>query len=120
MKNGGKLKTENNVYNEAYDDGNFMFNRREKEEELIYIFISQLSVIYFLENGLWIEITIIHTGTEMELRYLKKKKTVLWPHIFISFFHSSFNIPPLCEVSTKKSIVDYIERFPFKLKKLKG
>ena len=23
MKNGGKLKTENNVYNEAYDDGNF-------------------------------------------------------------------------------------------------
>ena len=52
MKNGGKLKTENNVYNEAYDDGNFMFNRREKEEELIYIFISQRSVIYFLENGL--------------------------------------------------------------------
>ena len=50
MENGGKLKTKNNVYNEEYDDGKFDVQLRKQVRGVI---ISQRSIIYFLEKGLW-------------------------------------------------------------------
>ena len=51
MKNGGELKTENNVYNEACDDGNSGVQSKRKATGF-NLFILQRSVVYFSKKGL--------------------------------------------------------------------
>ena len=52
MKNGGKLKTENNVYNEACDDGNVdVQSKRQAIGFNLCLFYNDLSSTFF-EKGL--------------------------------------------------------------------
>ena len=66
MKNGGKLKTENNVYNEACGDGNF--DVQSKRQATGFIFILRLCLFYndlsstFSKKVFRIDIAVIHTG----------------------------------------------------------
>ena len=48
MKNGGKLKTENNVYNGTYDDGNI------DPKFLFYFFHSPKAFGIGVLDGLWL------------------------------------------------------------------
>ena len=63
MKNRGKLKTENKVYNEAYNDGNFDVHLKRQATGLN----SSLSYIdrtsTFLKKVFGIDTAVIHTGT---------------------------------------------------------
>ena len=52
MKNGGRLKTENNVFNEAYDDGNFDVNQRDKQENLIYLYFTTIGHLLIRKRSL--------------------------------------------------------------------
>ena len=62
MENGGKLKTENNVYNEAYVDSNFDAQSKRKVSEF------NLSSFYndrsstFSKKVFVRDITVIHTN----------------------------------------------------------
>ena len=78
MKNGGKLKTENNlyneacVYNEACDDGNVdVQSKRQAIGFNLCLFYNDLSSL-FRKKVFRIDIAVIHTGIQMALRYLKK------------------------------------------------
>ena len=63
MKNGGKLKTENNVYNEACDDGNFdVQSKRQARGFNLSLFYNDRSSA-FSKNVFGIGIAVIHTGT---------------------------------------------------------
>ena len=67
-----KLKTENNLYNEACDHGNFDVEpKRQVRGVNLSLFRSDQSYI-FLNKAFGIDIAVIHTGTEMALCYLKK------------------------------------------------
>ena len=46
MGNGGKLKTENNLYNETYDDDNFDGKQRDKKEELINLYFETIGHLF--------------------------------------------------------------------------
>ena len=62
MKNGGKLKTENNVYNEACDDGNFdVQSKRQATGFNLCLFYNDLSST-FSKKVFQIDIAVIHTG----------------------------------------------------------
>ena len=63
MKNGGKLQTENNVHNEAYDDDKFdvQSKRQAREFDLSLFYSDRLST--FSKNIFGIDITVIHAGT---------------------------------------------------------
>ena len=53
MENGGKLKTENDVYNEAYDDGHFnVQSKRQAREFNLSLFYNDQSST-FSKKGLW-------------------------------------------------------------------
>ena len=73
MENGGKLKTENNVFYEAYGDGNFDIQpkRQVRGVNLSSFRNDQLSVFSNKVFGID-DIAVIHTDTEMAQRYLKK------------------------------------------------
>ena len=59
MKHGGKLKTENNMYNEACDDGNFdVQSKRQATGFNLSLFNNDLAKKVF-----GIDIAVIHTGT---------------------------------------------------------
>ena len=63
MENGGKFKTENNVYNEAYDNGNFdVQSKRQVRGFNLSLFYNDRSST-FLKKGFGRDIVIIHTGT---------------------------------------------------------
>ena len=62
MKNGGKLKTENTVYNEAYDDGIFYVqSKRQAREFNLSLFYNARSST-FSKNVFGIDIAVIHIG----------------------------------------------------------
>ena len=63
MKNGGKLKTENNVYNEVCDNGNFdvQSNRQATGFNLFLLYNDRAST--FSKTVFGIDIVVIHTGT---------------------------------------------------------
>ena len=62
MKNGGKLKTENKVYNEACDDGNFdVQSKRQATGFNLCLFYNDLSST-FSKKVFRIDRAIIHTG----------------------------------------------------------
>ena len=62
MKNGGKLKTENNVYNEASDDGNFgVQSKRQATGFNLCLFYNDL-LSTFSKKVFRIDIVVIHTG----------------------------------------------------------
>lgn len=63
MKNGGKLKTDNNVYNEACDDGNFdvQTNRQVRGVNQSLFQNDRLSI--FSDKAFLIDIVVFHTGT---------------------------------------------------------
>ena len=62
MKNGGKLKTENNVYNEACDDGSVdVQSKRQAIEFNLCLFYNDLSST-FSKKVFRIDIAVIHTG----------------------------------------------------------
>ena len=61
MKNGGKLKTENNVYNEACDDGNSdVQSKRQATGFNLCLFLDLSST--FSKKVFQIGIAVIHTG----------------------------------------------------------
>ena len=62
MENGGKLKTENNVYNEAYVDSNFdaQSKRKVSEFNLSSFYIDRSST--FSKKVFGRDITVIHTN----------------------------------------------------------
>ena len=63
MKNGGKLKTEKNEYNEACDDGNFDVQSKRKATEFnLSLFYNDLSFT-FSKKVFGIDIAVIYTGT---------------------------------------------------------
>ena len=63
MENGGKLKTENNVYNGTYDDGNFdVQSKRQVRRVYLSLFRKDQSST-FSKKVFRIDITVIHTGT---------------------------------------------------------
>ena len=63
MENGGKLNTENNVYNEAYDDRNLDVRlKRQVREVNLSLFWNDQS-IFFSNIALGIDTVEIHTGT---------------------------------------------------------
>ena len=62
MKNGGKLKTGNNVYNEACDDGNFdVQSKRQAIGFNLCLFYNDLSST-FSKKVFRIDMAVIHTG----------------------------------------------------------
>ena len=62
MKNGGKLKTENNVYNEACHDSNFdVKSRRQATGFDLCLIYNDLSSM-FSKKVFRIDIAVIHTG----------------------------------------------------------
>ena len=62
MKNGGKLKTEKNVYNEACDDGNVdVQSKRQAKGFNICLFYNDLSSS-FSKKVFRIDIAVIHTS----------------------------------------------------------
>ena len=63
MKHGGKLKTENNMYNEACDDGNFdVQSKRQATGFNLSLFYNDLAPT-FSKMVFGIDIAVIHTGT---------------------------------------------------------
>ena len=63
MKNSGKLKTENNEYNEACDNGNFdVQSKRQATGFNLFLFYNDLSST-FSRKVFGIDIAVIHTGT---------------------------------------------------------
>ena len=63
MENSGKLKTENNENNEAYDGGNFDVQpNRQVRGVNLYLFRNGRSFI-FSDKAFGIDIAVIHTGT---------------------------------------------------------
>ena len=62
MKNGGKLKTENKVYNEALHNGNFdVQSKRQATGFYLCSFHNDLSST-FLKKVFRIDKAVIHTG----------------------------------------------------------
>ena len=73
MENGGKLKTENNVGYEAYGDGNFDIQpKRQVRGVNLSSFRNNQSSVFSNKVFEIDDIAVIHTDTEMTLRYLKK------------------------------------------------
>ena len=63
MKNDGKLKTENNLYNEAYDDVTFLCSlKRQAREFNLSLFHNDRSSI-FSKIVCETDIVVTHTGT---------------------------------------------------------
>ena len=63
MEHGGKLKTENNLYNEAYDADNFdVQSKRQVREFNLFLFYNDQSST-FSEKVFGRFIVVIHTGT---------------------------------------------------------
>ena len=62
MKNGGKLKAENNVYNEACDDGSVdVQSKRQAIGFNLCLFYNNLSST-FSKKVFRIDLAVIHTG----------------------------------------------------------
>ena len=63
LENGGKLKTENNVYNEAYDDGNFDVQpKRQVRGVNLSLYRNDRSFI-LSNKAFGLDIAVIHMDT---------------------------------------------------------
>ena len=70
-----------------------------------FIFISKRSVIYFLEKGLWNRHSS-NSHRDIDGAALSKKNSTVTPYFYF-ILYSPYNIPTLCEVSTKLQLYFY-------------
>ena len=89
MKNGGKLKTENNAYNEASDDGSFGAQSKRQATWFNYLYFTTTGRLLSRKSFFWIDIAVVHTGIDHDWVNINACKLLssicIGTHPFITF-----------------------------------